>query len=67
MNLEKLSEIFLIMQRHDPNGLWLEWFEEIKNNESSFDKEYVISVLNEWHKDTKEVIYSALIDIVKSI
>lgn len=55
------------MQRHDPNGLWLEWLEEIKNEESTFDKQYVLKTLEEWFYGSDDEVYKNMHDLIRNL
>jgi hypothetical protein len=45
------------MQSQDRNGAWMEWLDEIRRGESTFDPDYVAEVLLFWYSESNESIY----------
>jgi hypothetical protein len=64
---DKIKSVLQFMQSMDRNGDWLNWYDEIQNGESTFDKKYVISVLTEWYEDSKETKYLKWREYVSSL
>lgn len=61
-----IKRVLTFMQRNDSNGTWLEWLGEISNNESEFDKSYILDVLHEWYNDSNDAKYSNMIEYVNN-
>lgn len=62
-----MKSLLQFMQSQDKNGLWLEWLEEIENEESSFDADYVLTILTKWYNNSNESKYLRWIEHVSTI
>jgi len=64
--IEQIEHVLTVMQEHDRNGFWLEWLEEMKAGESSFDYAYVIETLQAWYDDSKDELYLKLVSTLQT-
>jgi hypothetical protein len=67
MDIIAIKRLMQFMQSHDPNGSWTEWYKEIRLKQSTFDREYVITVLNEWYNDSGNMVYKDMAAQVKNM
>ncbi len=57
MNIKKLSEVCMYLQRNDKNGEYLQMIDEYNNNELDINVIYEVCnrVLNEWKEDLESI------------
>ncbi len=57
MNIKKLSEVCMYLQRNDKNGEYLQMIDEYYNNEIDINIIYEVCnrVLNEWKEDLESI------------
>lgn len=66
MDTKHITNILQFMQLEDPNGMWLEWLDEISHNESTFDHSYVLETLVNWYNDSKDEKFIPMINLVSA-
>ncbi|WP_336774143.1 hypothetical protein [Paenibacillus sp. MMO-58] len=65
--MKNLKTVLSFMQYNDKNGMWNEWYDEIQQGDSTFDKQYVISVLTDWYNDSTDEKYLRMLSFVETL